>query len=193
MKKSSWMRGQSTMKGFPMNRKVVLAVAGYGLLGYVCMAWVGHSRNAYQGRLEELQQLDRAKAHMSVVLDRAGEIRESNQGLDRMAAGYQRYFAAKDARTSVLSALNALATRAGTRIRAIVPQAEGGTSNLREWGLRLNVEGTYSDIVDYVSEIEHADALMAVRGIEIRKNAKNENLLDVEIWVTAYLREGARP
>lgn len=173
----------------PFNRRTALIFFGYALMVLLCIRWVSTAHSAYLEKQDDLARLNRAKSDLELLLNRRLEMEGAHRRLVRLTGNYEDLFASDNGRSRLLFILNRLSEQSGIQVRSIQPQSEVSTPFFSKWPIALTVDGSYADIVEFLSHIEHAEALMGVVGLEIRRPPQNQDRLSASITLLAFLRQ----
>jgi len=127
--------------------------------------------------------LDRTRLNVAAI-EKARE--EGNQFL----TGY--FLSRRIADSTLLSALTEAATKAQIkeRDRAQTTEYIEGSDSLSMMTISANYEGTYKNLLNFISELDHSDQLLIIESMSAAPQ-QGSNLLTVSMKIDAFIRDDA--
>jgi hypothetical protein len=186
-------RGQAHDRTRDLTRKIRIVLGGLLALNLVAVGLVlfppGGSADDLERELAGLQSqivqkrtlLDRSRLNVAAIEKARGE---GDHFLDNY------FISRRIADSTLLSALTAAAAKAQIkeRDRAQTTEYIEGSDSLSMMTISANYEGTYRNLLNFISELDHSDRLLIIESMSAAPQ-QNSNILTVSMKIDAFIRD----
>ncbi len=103
------------------------------------------------------------------------------------------FLSRRTADSTLLSELNAAASKAQIKARDSAQTTEyiEGSDSLSMMTISANYEGTYKNLLNFISELDHSDRLLIIESMSAAPQ-QNSNILTVSMKIDAFIRDEPR-
>lgn len=171
--------------------RIVLGVLlGLNLVAaLLLLEWFGGSPEGLEASLIRLEsQLQQQKAELNQVKTLAGKMQSGASEGTQFIETY--FMEQRQASSEILKTLDAMEARVGIRPRGKTFSTEAieGTEEYVMLNITANYDGTYADLVEFVSAIDRSERLLILDSLQVAPQ-RDEGTLQIQTQLFAFVRQ----